>query len=117
MNTAYRREFPILEQQNKESPQNNRSSKKTNAFRRRMITLGSLFVISSVVFGYLHFYHNSQLAEKQHQQKKLQKELTMLQKQNKDLDRQIKLLNDEDYVLKLARKEYHFSKDGEIIFW
>lgn len=39
-----------------------------------------------------------------------------VQEKNKELKTEIGLLQDKDYVAKLARSRYYLSKDGEIIF-
>lgn len=39
-----------------------------------------------------------------------------LTQENQDLEIQVGLLQDEEYVAKLARSRYYLSKDGEIIF-
>lgn len=36
--------------------------------------------------------------------------------ENNKLNKEIQLLGDIDYLLKIARKDYFFSEDGEIIF-
>ena len=39
-----------------------------------------------------------------------------LKAKNADLKEQIKQLNDEDYLRKLIREKYSYSKDNEIIY-
>jgi cell division protein DivIC len=55
---------------------------------------------------------DKKLAQKRH----LEQELTQLKKQQQILKEDIVKLNDDDYLAKLARKEYFFSETGEIIF-
>ncbi len=89
--------------------------KKKRLFRRLM--LFSLVVV--VVIGGLTAYHVKQRtlhAEKQEQYEKLEREMTSLKEDEKDLQEEIRLLQDEDYVLEIARTNYFFSNEGEIIF-
>ncbi|MGP6139197.1 MULTISPECIES: FtsB family cell division protein [unclassified Jeotgalibaca] len=44
------------------------------------------------------------------------KEKKALEKENQSLNVQVGLLQDDEYVAKLARSRYYFSKDNEIIF-
>ncbi len=46
----------------------------------------------------------------------LQDELATLKKDEKNMKEEITLLNDEEYVLEIARTNYFFSKEGELIF-
>ena len=70
----------------------------------------SYFMLSSILS------QSSLLAEKVAQQKQLNKQLSDLKGQQQNLQQQIKDLNNDDYIAKLARKEYFLSKKNEIIF-
>lgn len=59
---------------------------------------------------------SSALDKKVAQKRQLEQELTHLKKQQEILKEDIIKLNDDDYLAKLARKEYFFSENGEIIF-
>lgn len=52
---------------------------------------------------------DEQIAEAKAEKKELEKE-------NQRLNVQVGLLQDDEYVAKLARSHYYFSKDKEIIF-
>lgn len=43
-------------------------------------------------------------------------ELTTVEKRHEDLQDEIKKLEDDDYIAKLARNEYYLSQENEIIF-
>lgn len=58
----------------------------------------------------------AKLEEKVVQKKKLDNQLAELKKQEDILKEDIVKLNDDDYIAKLARKEYFFSEKNEIIF-
>ncbi|GGD28101.1 FtsB family cell division protein [Pontibacillus salipaludis] len=88
--------------------------------KKRLIRRLALFTIASLLLlGGLLTYHIQQrnlYAEKQAKYEELQEEMDLLEKQEKDFKEEIKLLNDEEYVLQIARTNYFFSKEGEIIF-
>ena len=42
--------------------------------------------------------------------------MTQLTNRNETLKEEVEKLSDIDYLLQIARKDYFFSKDGEIIF-
>ena len=59
---------------------------------------------------------NARLAEKEAQKTSVQEQLMTVQEQQKMLELQIAKLQDDEYIAKLARKEYFLSEEGEIIF-
>ncbi|GGK01142.1 cell division protein DivIC [Lentibacillus kapialis] len=93
-----------------------RQKRKKQRLRRRLV----LFLIVVVIaFGSLASYHFNQRAlqaEKKEQYEQLQSEMTALEKKENNLKEEINLLNDEEYVLDIARTNYFFSKKGELIF-
>lgn len=88
--------------------------------KQRLIRRLVLFLfITLLTFGSLTTYHIKQRivhAEKQEQYEQLEEELVTLKKVEADLVEEIDLLNDEEYVLEIARTNYFFSKKGELIF-
>lgn len=88
--------------------------------KQRLIRRLVLFAVVAVLaIGSLTFYHLNQravYAEKQKEYEQLEKELAKLKKEEEQLEEEIELLNDEEYVLDIARTNYFFSKDGEMIF-
>jgi cell division protein DivIC len=71
-----------------------------------------IFAISSIQ---LYQAYNELVASKEEKQSSLveQKKLTKTQKA---LEKQVQLLQDEDYVAKVARNKYYYSKDGEKVY-
>ena len=59
---------------------------------------------------------NARLAEKEAQKISVQEQLMTVQEKQKMLELQIAKLQDDEYIAKLARKEYFLSEEGEIIF-
>lgn len=84
--------------------------------RRRLI---AFFAVATVVLGILIssiFTQNDRLAKKQQEKQDVLAELKEVEEHHERLKLQINKLKDDDYVAKLARKEYFLSDDGEIIF-
>jgi cell division protein DivIC len=70
----------------------------------------SYFMISSILS------QTSAMQAKMAQKKQLDKEFSSLKNQQEILKEDIIKLNDDDYIAKLARKDYYFSNKNEIIF-
>ncbi|MFB3165238.1 septum formation initiator family protein [Neobacillus sp. 179-J 1A1 HS] len=92
------------------------SARKRKLLYRRL----SLFLVFAAVMSYLMITsftsQSSTLDKKVAQKRQLEQELTQLKKQQQMLKEDIVKLNDDEYLAKLARKEYFFSENGEIIF-
>ncbi|WP_077330398.1 FtsB family cell division protein [Virgibacillus siamensis] len=89
--------------------------KKQRLFRRLML----FSIVVLITFGSMAAYHFKQRsiqAEKAEQYEQLEGKLADLKKEEKNLNEEIKLLNNEEYVLEIARTNYFFSKKGELIF-
>ncbi|WP_028781788.1 FtsB family cell division protein [Thalassobacillus devorans] len=89
--------------------------KKKRLFRR----LALFTVLTLVIMGSMLTYHFKQQAtyhEKLERMEELQEQKIALENQEKNLKEEIELLNNEEYVLQIARTNYFFSKEGEIIF-
>lgn len=88
---------------------------KVRLFRR----LAAFVVIVVVVMGWLSvtMYNQSQaLAAKEEKKAEALQALQEVQDEQDMLKSQILKLNDDEYIAKLARKEYFLSDEGEIIF-
>ena len=88
--------------------------------RKRLIRRLVLFsMVAMILIGGMTTYHMKQRvlqAEKKEQYEQLEKDLASLKDQETDMNEEIELLKDEDYVLEIARTNYFFSKKGEMIF-
>jgi cell division protein DivIC len=56
------------------------------------------------------------LEQKKHEVEKMEEKLSALKKKQTVLEEEIVKLNDDDYIAKLARRDYFLSDEGEIIF-
>ncbi|TFB21028.1 septum formation initiator family protein [Filobacillus milosensis] len=93
-----------------------RKTREKKRLIRRLTAFGVLFF---VLIGSLFMTHMNQRAQMDEKQQEYHKKIAQLEEykqENADLKREIELLSDVDYLLQIARKDYFFSKDGEIIF-
>ncbi|MEH7416725.1 septum formation initiator family protein [Neobacillus drentensis] len=92
------------------------SSRKRRLVLRRL----SVFFVFAILLSYLmisnHISQTAKLEAKLAQKKKLDHQLANMKKQESILKEDIVKLNDDDYIGKLARKEYFFSEKDEVIF-
>jgi cell division protein DivIC len=92
------------------------SARKKKLLARRL----TMFLVFASILTYLMISSNisqtTKLNAKLAQKKELNKQLTELKMQQDLLNENIIKLNDDDYIAKLARKEYFFSEKNEIIF-
>lgn len=84
--------------------------------RRRTMLFGSIMLLVAGILLIVSF-------NQKNQNQLLQEELVQTEEvmderisQEKDLEQQIKQLNDENYIARIARSEFFFSEEGEIIF-
>ncbi|MDR7002278.1 septum formation initiator family protein [Neobacillus niacini] len=88
--------------------------------RKLVVRRLSLFLVFAIFVSYFMISsiltQASMIDAKKTQKKQLDHQLTGLKKQQGILEENIVKLNDDDYIAKLARKEYFFSKKNEIIF-
>lgn len=86
-------------------------------FRRRR--LGIMFAAALVVFSLIgvNLFRNSQrLITLQDNHQEVEKEHQKIAKSEKELKREVDLLNDKEYVEKIARAKYFYSKEGEQVY-
>ena len=93
-----------------------RQKRKKQRLIRRLVLFSIIVVITIGTMASYHVKQRVLQSEKQEQYQQLEKELASLQKQEENLKEEIELLNDEEYVLEIARTNYFLSKEGELIF-
>jgi cell division protein DivIC len=88
--------------------------------RKLLMRRLSLFMTFAIFVSYFmissFLSQNAVIDAKAAQKKELEHKLTELKNQQDILKEDIVKLNDDDYIAKLARKEYFFSDKNEIIF-
>ncbi|MFF5996834.1 septum formation initiator family protein [Lysinibacillus sp. KU-BSD001] len=84
--------------------------------RRRLAVFTVFATAVCVALVSMMMNQNTRLAEKEAQKIEVQAQLTAVKEQQDMLKLQIAKLEDDEYIAKLARKEYFLSEEGEIIF-
>ncbi|MGK7379893.1 FtsB family cell division protein [Planococcus sp. 1R117A] len=83
---------------------------------RRLAVFGVLVAMVSIWVGTTIYAQSQTISEKEQLREEALAELQIVEKEQAKLQEQILLLNDDEYVGKLARKDYFLSEEGEIIF-
>ncbi|REB11424.1 septum formation initiator family protein [Sporosarcina sp. BI001-red] len=87
--------------------------------KRLKVKLLIFAIIIVVTFGGIASYNHQQkkmLASKQQEKQELIEQLAVKTSEQEQLKNQLLKLDDEEYIAKLARKEYFVSNKNEIIF-
>lgn len=83
---------------------------------RRLAVFGFVVLMATIWIGSTIYAQTQTISEKVQLREEALLELEKVEKQQNQLEEQILLLNDEEYLAKLARKDYFLSEEGEIIF-
>lgn len=83
---------------------------------RRLSVFGLVVLMASIWIGTTIYAQSQTISEKEQLRIESLAGLEQVEKEQAQLEEQILLLNDDEYIEKLARKEYFLSDDGEIIF-
>lgn len=89
--------------------------KVTKASKRRLLLFGSMSIIVIIYFLVSLFTYMVDIYNLKREESKLTQDLIELQGEEKELDTQIDMLKDDDYLARYARENYLYSKDGEIV--
>lgn len=98
-----------------ERQEKHQKAHKVRLFRR----LSAFAVLVVVALGWLTmtmFSQSNVLAAKEQQKQEALQVLAEVKEEQEMLQSQIVKLNDDEYIAKLARKDYFLSEEGEIIF-
>ncbi|PLS15131.1 cell division protein DIVIC [Bacillus sp. M6-12] len=90
--------------------------KKRRGLIRRLTLYAVCAVVLSVMAASALISQAAVLEEKTAEKKLLQKKLAKLEHKEVLLEEEIVKLNDDEYIAKIARKDYFLSNKGEIIF-
>ncbi|HLS20491.1 MAG TPA: septum formation initiator family protein [Bacillota bacterium] len=93
-----------------------RQQRRRKKLVRRLVTAS---IITAIIVGFLTSYHVNQrllYAKKANEYEQMQAELETLKSEQVALEEEIELLNNDDYVLEIARSNYFYSKKGELLF-
>lgn len=91
-------------------------SDESRVSRKRTLLFGSIMLVIAGILLAIALHQN-------HKNSYLEEELAVNEEQldnkiteAKDLEQKIKQLNDDDYIMRIARSEFFLSEEGEIVF-
>ena len=84
--------------------------------KRRLIAFAIVALVFLGVTVSTMLSQSSALNEKQEKKEKLTTKLHSLEKEQQLLEEEIIKLNDDEYIAKIARRDYFLSNEGEVIF-
>ncbi len=93
----------------------NKTKKRSGQGRRPLFLLG-LIVLFIGFFAFENIKNIRDARRLDQQLVQAEKQLQLDQDYQADLEEYIRLLQNEDYVLNIARNEYYLTEDGEIVF-
>ena len=89
--------------------------KKASKHKIRFFFAFVVFSAITAILGYNLFSNSVAINEMKNEKKALKDKIAALQEEKKDLETDIKRLEDSDYIAKYVREKYFYSKDGELI--
>jgi cell division protein DivIC len=98
--------------QQKESRKNARKVR----LYRRLTVFAVIAVLALAGLSNMYMNQKKSLALKEQEKEELLEQLELVKTEQATLNRQLVKLNDDDYIAKLARKEYFLSEGNEVIF-
>lgn len=117
-NKAEKREVTSIRNDYVRSVEMEEEHKKAHRVRlfRRLTVFGVLVLMATIWVGSTIYAQTQTISDKEQLREEALLKLEEVEKQQSQLEEQILLLNDEEYLAKLARKDYFLSDEGEIIF-
>ncbi|WP_407455375.1 FtsB family cell division protein [Ligilactobacillus aviarius] len=88
----------------------------TRKHRMKMLILCGVMLVITIMFGFNIIQNNIQAAVLGKKTREARVELKSAKQQNQKLNQRVAELKDSDYLAKIIRKKYFFSKDGETIY-
>lgn len=83
---------------------------------RRLAVFGLVVMLATIWIGSTIYAQSQTMTEKEQLREEAQLALKEVEREQLQLKEQIILLNDDEYIAKLAKKEFFVSEKGEIIF-
>ena len=92
-----------------------RKKRRVKKKAKRIVTFGLLSIILVIALSITIGSIFVELIEKQKEKEILEEKLVSLELVSKELDNDVKKLEDPEYLARYAREKYFYSKDGELI--
>ncbi|MEH6940682.1 FtsB family cell division protein [Bacillus sp. JJ722] len=93
-----------------------RQAKNKRGLIRRLVVFGIIFAILSGFSISTLFSQSSAIEKKMNEKQKIETKLASLEKEQQLLEEEIVKLNDDEYIAKIARRDFFLSNEGEVIF-
>ncbi|MFV0393852.1 MAG: FtsB family cell division protein [Coprobacillaceae bacterium] len=87
--------------------------KKTGSRGKSRVFLGFGYIVAGIFLIYTLFSSAMSVFQQKEDIVDLEKEKETLLTEKEDLENEVELLNDEDYVTRYAREKYVFTREGE----
>ena len=82
---------------------------------RRIATFGLISIVLIVLIVITLGSVFKEIIDKYYEKKELENKLVSLEEKEKELEQDVKKLEDPEYLARYAREKYFYSKDGELI--
>lgn len=89
--------------------------KKVKKKARRMLTFGFTSIILIIIIAVTLLSVFMEINNKYKEKEELENKLLILEERQKELEADVKKLEDPKYLARYAREKYFYSKDGELI--
>ena len=89
--------------------------KKVKKKARRMLTFGFTSIILIIIIAVTLLSVFMEINKKYREKEELENKLLILEERQKELETDVKKLEDPKYLARYAREKYFYSKDGELI--
>lgn len=80
-----------------------------------MVTFGVASFLLIIIISITLFSVFTEILDKYREKHELENELIALKEKEKELENDVKKLEDPEYLARYAREKYFYSKDGELI--
>lgn len=91
-------------------------SNESRVSRKRTLLFGSIMLVIAGVLLVIALHQNHQNSSLEEELADNEEQLDNKITEAKDLEQKIKQLNDDDYIMRIARSEFFLSEEGEIVF-
>jgi cell division protein DivIC len=90
--------------------------RKRQGLIRRLVVFAVFASVIAYSMGSTLISQNAKISEKLKEKEELELQMVQLKEDQKVLEEEIVKLNDDEYVAKIARRDYFLSNEDEIIF-
>ncbi|MRX72966.1 septum formation initiator family protein [Bacillus lacus] len=90
--------------------------KRKKGLIRRLTVFGIFVILTTGVMASTLFSQSSAIDKKVKEKENLEQQLAELEREQKLLEEEVVKLNDDEYIAKIARRDYFLSDKNEIIF-